>query len=53
MTCPVQEVTEKVEAQAAERQAQITENDTLRTKLGEVLAQMETFNELVSWHSLV
>jgi hypothetical protein len=42
-----QDVQVKLEAQAAERAAQITENDNLRAKLGEVLQQFETFNQLV------
>jgi len=43
----INDVTTKMDAQAAERATQLTENDALRGKLSDVLAQFETFNQLV------
>ena len=45
----VQDVTVKMDAQAADRASQLTENENLRNKLGDVLSQLETFNQLVSY----
>lgn len=38
----------KIEAQAQERQKLVDENDMLRGKLGDVLKQFETFNQLLT-----
>jgi hypothetical protein len=42
-----QEVSEKMDAQAAERSRQLAENEELRGKLDTFLAQFESFNTLV------
>lgn len=43
-----QDVTSKMDTQAADRAIQLTENDALRNKLGDVLKQFEAFDKLVS-----